>query len=52
MTSESRIMHRVQAATGKLKKLVGLGHDEHYQSWVGSSKPKATEPGGKDTVKR
>lgn len=52
MTSRSRIMHRVQAATGKLKKLVGLGRDEHFQSWVRPSTPKATEPAGKDTVER
>jgi hypothetical protein len=47
MTSESRITHRVQAATGKLKKLVGLGRDEDYQSWVVSIEPEASEPAGK-----
>ena len=47
MTSESRIMVRVQAAAGKLKKLVGLGRDEDYQSWVVSIEPEASEPAGK-----
>jgi hypothetical protein len=48
MTSENRISHRVQAAIGKIKKLVGRGRDEDYVSWVGSSKRKATEPASKD----
>jgi hypothetical protein len=47
MTSESRISHRVQAAMGKIRKLVGRGSDEDYQSWVVSIEPEATEPAGK-----
>jgi hypothetical protein len=55
MTSEDRISHRVQAAMGSLRKLFGRGRDQHYQSWVVASRPKATEPAGKDnsgSVKR
>ena len=50
MTSEDRTSDRIQAATGRLRKLFGRGRDQHYQSWIVASKPKATEPAGKDNT--
>jgi hypothetical protein len=55
MTSENRITHRGQAAMGSLKKLFGPGRGPHFESWVVSIQPEATEPPGeaiKDGVKR
>jgi hypothetical protein len=33
---------------GSLKKLFGRERDQHYESWVVSIQPEATEPAGKD----